>query len=94
MFLIANSSGRVSAGFRRVQGEGDSVPEEGVMLAVWKSMDSSSGHWDSGEWGLGDVHWQLVYPNADARQICAANMGEQCQMLRRVSSMKVGFNSN
>ena len=37
MFLNANSSGRASAGFRRVQGEGDSVPEEGVILAVCRS---------------------------------------------------------
>ena len=52
MFLIVNSSGQASAGFRRVQGEGDSVPEEGVILAVWKSIDSSSGLWNSGEWGI------------------------------------------
>ena len=34
MLLNANSSGRASAEFGRVRGEGDSVPEEGVILAV------------------------------------------------------------
>ena len=34
VFLNANISSRASAGFGRVQGEGDSVPEEGVILVV------------------------------------------------------------
>ena len=79
MFLNVNSSGRASAGFRRVQGEGDSVPEEGVILAVWKSINGSSGHWNSGEWGLGNVHWRLVCPNVDARRICTADGGSNAK---------------
>ena len=94
VFLNANSSSQASAGFGRMRGEGDSVPEEGVILAVLKSINGSSGHWNSGEWGLGNVHWRLGCPNADARQICSADRGEQRQTPRRVSSMRVDFNSN
>jgi hypothetical protein len=53
VFLNANSSGQASAGFRRVQGEGDSVPEEGVILAVWGASQSTVAV-VTGIWGSGD----------------------------------------